>query len=139
MSKQSKIQATKIRVRQAEGPHHMCDGWNEYDNFTEANARIARARPPREDSQGNTVKWVNKVDFEIIFADDTTYRGRYEVKSDEAFPSIQKHVMDFVQFCAGTRRPAWMSDKQYNRAMQRIDSEKYQAWIEQYALATSEQ
>lgn len=60
----------------------------------------------------------DKCDFIITYEDGETYKGRYDLKHLICeYPDLGQHVKDFVTFHAGQRKPAWMTDEQYQNVM----------------------
>ena len=63
-------------------------------------------------------KTYDKCDFVITYQDSETYKGTYDLKHWLCqFPDLGKHVREFVTFHAGRRKPAWMTDEQYQNVM----------------------
>lgn len=109
-----KKEVQSITLTRAEGPSAECDkpqavtGWQEADMVLKRWAETA----PKD------CQTYDKCDFTITYSDGETYTGRYDLKNWLCeFPDLGKHVRDFVTFHAGQRKPAWMSDEQYQRVM----------------------
>lgn len=67
----------------------------------------------------------DKCDFKITFDDGSVYEGRYDLKhwKDEV-PNLGNHVRDFVTFMAGQRKPGWMTDEQWKKALNSFEKER---------------
>lgn len=61
----------------------------------------------------------DKCDFEIVFEDGYLYKGRYNLYHPSVETvNLRNHVYYFQAFYAGLSRPPWMSDEQWDRAVQ---------------------
>lgn len=118
MNAATQIPAAKITVTRAEGPHKLCGKTKTFKGprcWVAANAWLMGQSETFPATDG-----YDKHDFCVTFADGETYSGRLDCKaSDCSDPdlNVASHVRDFLEFLAGTRRPAWMNDQQWQRAL----------------------
>ena len=116
----SKIQTIKITIKRVEGPVALCNRPTEFtgaDCWEQANEWLLTMSPTFPASGG-----YDKHDFTIEWADGETYFGRLDCKAEtckEPDLDVAQHVRDAVEFIAGTYRPAWMNDKQWDACCER--------------------
>ena len=109
-----KIRVQSITLTRAEGPAEECDKPQTVTDWPEADKVLLQwAKTAPQDC-----KTYDKCDFTVTYKDGETYKGRYDLKHRRCeFPDLGKHVRDFVTFHAGQRKPAWMTDEQYQNVM----------------------
>ena len=81
----------------------------------------------------------SKCDFVVTFEDGDTYTGRYDLQSNGLASglTIGQQMKNFVGLIAGTFRPAWCSDEDWERICERHKDDKAEAleWLETYEVA----
>lgn len=131
METTTKIRARKIMVNCAEGPTFLLGPKTAY-SFDDADLLLWRI------AQHGPDLGYYKTDFAIEFEDGTVYEGRFDVaRWDRAQPDLRKHVREFVQFYAGLRKPAHLTDRQYQTIIRRAGEDeprKYAAFLENYEV-----
>lgn len=66
----------------------------------------------------------DKCDFKVTWEDGETYEGRYDLKHNKIeYPSLSRHITEFVRFHAGEWHPAHMTGEQYQKLMGQYDKE----------------
>jgi hypothetical protein len=114
----TKIAAVRIWIIRAEGPHDLCGESKVFEGvrcWTAANAWLSGQSETFPAAGG-----YDKHDFVVEFADGEKYSGRLDCKAsdcDDSDLNVAEHVRGFVEFMAGIRRPAWMNDAQWARAL----------------------
>jgi len=109
----TKVKAVKIIIDRAEGLAHECRK-TEHVSWREAEERISQIRRTAPKEGG-----YDKCDFQVIFADGDDYKGRYDAKhwsiADEG--GLASHINSYLNFLAGNRCPAHMTQDEYEKAM----------------------
>lgn len=134
------IKAKHILVHRVEGYAHECvpvttTGSRPWD---EANAHLLRmsATAPKDGTY-------DKTDFTVTYEDGETHEGRYDLKPHSVeVPDLAKHVRDFLQFYAGLRKPAHMTQERYDAFLAQPSTRKHheecKAFLETYEIGTPE-
>jgi hypothetical protein len=109
------ITATEIRVERAEGPTALCveRSFKGPNCWQDANTWLVGQSHTYPKTGG-----YDKHDFKVTFEDGETYEGRLDCQHpscDNPDLNVARHVRDFVEFLAGTRRPAHMKPEVYQR------------------------
>jgi hypothetical protein len=133
----AKIPAVKITINRAEGPHDLCGHPMTFDGpecWLDANVWLLRQSRTFPATGG-----YDKHDFSVEFADGETYQGRLDCKAsncDDPDLNVGKHMRDFIEFMAGIRRPAWMNDMQWARALAQYADDRSAAleYLSTYAI-----
>jgi hypothetical protein len=116
----TKIAVKSVELERAEGPVEEC-------------VKVALEGPDSlETAQAVLAKWgltapekgggYDKCDFKVTFEDGETSEGRYDRQNtglNDSGETIAGQMKNFLGFLAGTKRPAWMSDKQWADAQKR--------------------
>jgi len=77
----------------------------------------------------------DKVHFSVTFVDGEVYRGRYDLQRQHVTSAnLSEHVRKYVEFCAGKRRPAHMSESQYKGYLARLDTKAWAKFLTKYDL-----
>lgn len=130
-TKTEKIKARKIMIDCAEGPNSLM-GLKTASSFEDADRLLWGIA-----KHGPSIGYY-KTDFVITFEDGTVYEGRFDVyRWDHERPYLRKHVREFVEFYAGLRKPARLTDKQYQTIIQRPGAsapDQYKAFLEKYEV-----
>jgi hypothetical protein len=130
-TKTDKIKARKITIDCAEGPNFL-QGPKTTSSFEEADHLLYQIA-----EHGPDIGYY-KTDFSITFEDGTVYEGRFDVyRWDRERPDLRKHVREFVEFYAGLRKPARLTDKQYQTIIQRSGPDgqsQHKAFLENYEV-----
>jgi len=113
------IQASKIWIERAEGPSALCveRSFTGPNCWQDANVWLSRQSHTYPKTGG-----YDKHDFRVTFEDGETYEGRLDCQHpecDDPDLNVAKHVRDFLEFLAGTRRPAHMKPEDYERVVAR--------------------
>lgn len=131
METKTRIGVRKITIDCAEGPDFLLGPKTSF-SFEDAD-RLLRKIAEHGPDLG-----YYKTDFVIEFENDDTYEGRFDVERlDRGLPDLRKHVREFVSFYAGLRKPAHLTDKQYQTIIQRAGADgpnKYAAFLENYEV-----
>lgn len=107
----TKVKAVSIWLNRAEGRHDECvaltvDG---DDVWSKANVVLLRWSHTAPKTGG-----YNKCDFKVTYSDGSAYDGRYDLKHNTVeWPSLEKHVRDFLTFMAGQYCPPHMTEERY--------------------------
>jgi hypothetical protein len=133
----AKIAAVKITINRAEGPTDLCRKPQTFEGsrcWTAANAWLM-GQSETFPAEGG----YDKHDFTVEFADGESYSGRLDCKAsdcEDADLNVGAHVRDFIEFMAGVRRPAWMNDMQWARALAQYADERPAAvdYLNTYAI-----
>ncbi len=133
----AKIPAVKITITRAEGPTELCRKPKMFEGprcWTAANAWLM-GQSETFPAQGG----YDKHDFVVEFENGETYEGRLDCKAsdcDDPDLNVAKHMRDFIEFMAGIRRPAWMNDAQWARALAQYADERGSAgmYLNTYAI-----
>lgn len=99
---------TSVRINRAEGYAPDC-GPRTFTTITQAEGflRVAARTAPATGGY-------DKCDFKITFSDGNTYEGRIDLQRvHTAGYSIGQHVIGFLEFISGMRRPAHLSEDRY--------------------------
>ncbi len=112
-----KVGVHKIVVQRVEGRHAPPADNPEQQTFTaphawaKADAFLRQQARTAPDTGG-----YDKCDFVVVFDDDETYRGRYDlIRRDVSSPDIlSAHVLHFLRFLTGRHKPEHMSQQQYD-------------------------
>lgn len=110
-----KVKAVSIWLHRAEGRHDECVSLTVEggDVWSKANGVLMKWSHTAPKELG-----YNKCDFKVTYADGQTYEGRYDlVHSSREYPSLERHVSDFLTFLAGTRCPPHMKEADYRRVL----------------------
>lgn len=79
-----------------------------------------------------------KTKFRVTFADGETYEGRLDIHGhpENGDSDPQEHVRQSMEFYAGTHRPAWMNEQQWNGHLKRNkeNQEDYIEFLETYEV-----
>jgi hypothetical protein len=114
----TKTAAARITITRAEGPHELCGKTKVFEGarcWGAANAWLFGQSETFPASGG-----YDKHDFVVEFADGEKYAGRLDCKASDCHDpdlNVAEHVRGFIEFMAGIRRPAWMNDAQWERAL----------------------
>lgn len=99
-----KISVQTITLRRAEGPLTDCDHDVTVESWGRANLTL---RDWSKTAPANGA--YDKCDFKIVFADGSTYSGRYDLEHfSRKTPDLAAHVRDHMNYLAGTP-PLWMT------------------------------
>lgn len=128
-----KVQVVKVWLRRAEGPHALCFE-RTYGNIADADRELRRWALTAPADGG-----YDKCDFKLTFADGNTYEGRYDLKRADATYGdlIGRHVLEFLRFHAGLRRPSHLTEAQYENFLRLEGSAQkaeIMAFLEKYDL-----
>ena len=124
-----KIAIEKIILNRAEGrlegTLYPVDKPRTFYRFADANAMLRGIA--REQARDGRTLGYDKVDFTIHWQDGETYSGRADVTADGDDTDLRRHVLDFLDYLACTRRPGWMDDATWQRACADNEREGYKA------------
>lgn len=124
------IKVKSIRLVRAEGPAEECDKPQTVSSWLEAN-RVLRQWSETAPREGG----YDKCDFTITYEDGETYEGRYDLKHWSCEPpDLAEHVRGFVTFHAGRRKPAWMTDEEYESRLPSIKKPEFEHFLEHYEI-----
>lgn len=131
------IHATRITITRVEGPTKLCRKPKTFEGprcWIAARVWLLGQSETFPASGG-----YDKHDFEVEFADGEKYAGRLDCKAsdcEDADLDVAEHVRSFVEFMAGTRRPGWMNDLQWARALEQYAAERPAAieYLATYAI-----
>lgn len=112
--------ATEIRLRRAEGPTRLCDGWHGFkgpDVWGQARAWLWAASSTAPRTGG-----YDKIDFVVTWEDGETYTGVYDLThpSVGGAPSLPTHMRAFLRFYAGEVCPPHLTRAQYEGHLARV-------------------
>jgi hypothetical protein len=114
----TKIPAVRIAITRAEGPHDLCGKPMLFEGprcWAAARAWLF-GQSETFPAEGG----YDKHDFTVEFVDGEKYSGRLDCKAsdcDDPDLDVAQHMREFLEFMAGTRRPAWMNDKQWAQTL----------------------
>ena len=122
----------KITINWAESS--LVNEGETFDHLLKANQVLEKISKEREGKLG-----YSKVSYTVLFDDDQTYTGRFDVHgitqkqetSNGALCFLQS-MRDFVSFKAGLRKPDWMTDEQYKNAT--IDKAEFADWVDRLGV-----
>jgi len=61
----------------------------------------------------------DKLDYVVVFADGQTYMGRFDIQRRHVMlADLAKEMRDYLEFCAGRRRPPHWSEEEYGRFLE---------------------
>ena len=116
-----KIPAVRVTVTRAEGPAALCKTrW--FGSFANATAALLKGAHTYPKTGG-----YDKHDLEVRFADGEIYKGRLDCKADGSDCDVARHVREALEFYAGARKPAHMTDEQYSVYLRREPAEVAEA------------
>jgi hypothetical protein len=131
METTTKTRVRKVTIDCAEGPNFIL-GPKTASSFEEADRLLWKIA-----EHGPDLGYY-KTDFAITFEDGSVYEGRFDVERwDKGHPDLRKHVREFVEFYAGLRKPAHLTDKQYQTIVQRAGADgpnEYKAFLANYEV-----
>lgn len=114
------IPVKSIWLRRAEGPVALL-GTRTVSSFEDADSVLRRWAETAPEGGS-----YDKCDFKITYEDGEIYEGRYDLKRlDYEWPSLRKHVSEFLRFISGTDKPAHLTDEQYQRVVKEYDATRY--------------
>lgn len=130
-----KIHVKSITITRAEGTIEEVDRPKTISSFEEADRVLREWSETAPKELG-----YDKCDFTITYEDGETYKGRYDLKHwATEYPNLGKHVREFLTFHAGKRKPAWMTEEQYESFLQqphvqrvKLESERF---LESYQIS----
>ena len=110
----TKVRVSTIAITRAEGPARLCRTrtFKTWKNASAALLAAAHTYP--------TGGCYDKHDLVITFADGETYNGRLDCTADGSDCDVAAHVLEYVEFLAGARKPDHVTAEQY-KAMLRED------------------
>jgi len=104
----TKKKIVKVIFERAEGPVKECER-KEFTSLAEAQVQATRwSRTAPAPGKG-----YDKCDFELVFEDGNTYKGRYDLQNtgyNSDGERIFEQVVSHLSYVAGKRQPAGMSD-----------------------------
>lgn len=106
-------------------------GGEKFTTWAEANRLVKRAAAEHEGEYGAGGGYY-KTSFVVGFADGHTYTGRLDI--NEKDDDITGHIRDFAEFSAGLRKPAHMSQEQYDNYVRGGDAQSWQEFLDRYML-----
>lgn len=101
-----------ITITRAEGPSALCVT-RDFSSFEAASAAL------RRDMHTYSAMGYDKHDLAVRFVDGEIYRGRLDCKRDGSDYDVARHVRETLEFYAGARKPAHMTDAQYSAYLRR--------------------
>jgi len=116
----AKIAVKSVWLNRAEGPVEECvkvllEGSDSLETAQAVFAKWGKTAPEKGGGY-------DKCDFKVTFEDGETYEGRYDLQNtgyNDSGETVAQQMANFVGFLAGTKRPAWMNDKQWADACKR--------------------
>lgn len=122
---------TSVFVERAEGPTELCKSYT-FSNVPSAEAYLRKGAYTAPATGG-----YDKHDFKITFSDGDTYEGRIDLERKHvAGYSIRDHVIGYMKFLAGERKPAHMTEREYQSFLTRTGSQdEAKAWLNTYSGA----
>lgn len=129
----TKIGVKEITITRAEGLSRLCGITRKYDSWEAAR----KGMPLFNGTYPEPGQGYDKHDFRVIFEDGETYTGRLDVKQLAAVDNdqdVKQHVRDFIQFYTGKLRPLWMTQAQYEQALEGVNRQEYVDFLEKYDI-----
>lgn len=110
--------AVKITIERYEGRHHECGKPQTFEGegcWSKANAMLGAWSRTAPKTGG-----YDKCGFKVEYEDGETYEGRYDLTGNE-WPSIERHMREFLTFYSGERCPGHLKPEQYARYIASLD------------------
>lgn len=133
----AKLSATSITITRVEGLDSECKS----ETFSGPSAWKDATRWLSSQSHTFPICGSHTVEFKVLFEDGAAYSGQLECEhftnnGAGADYDIANHMVKYLGFMAGTRKPAHMSESQYERAIGRLPGvrEKAQMWLAGYQI-----
>jgi len=104
-----------IYLEKVEGHHPIPQSGN-YKTFEEAESTLHwwSKKSPENGAY-------DKTDFIVEFKDGFKYRGTIDLKNDGTSYHLMTHILDFLYFYSGRRKPVWLDNKKYRESLVNID------------------
>lgn len=130
--------AVKITIERYEGRSHECGKPQTFEGETcwkQANAMLGAWSRTAPKTGG-----YDKCGFTVEWEDGETYEGRYDLTGNE-WPSIERHMRQFLEFHAGTYCPAHLTEQRYRQYLATLTEhgskpEDYAKFLAEYEIGT---